>query len=192
MVFRRSLCGLFAALAACRAGEARVQADRRPNPAAPALRLALPGGSVFDLKDQQGKVVLLFFGYTHCPDICPTTLVDFVAVKRRLAERADRVRFVFVSVDPKRDTPDAAQRYVQAFDHSFVGLSGDSIQLSLIQRGFHVASYVERDSTGEYSVAHSASVFLIGTDGRIHDTLRFGEARADEMFAAVDRALKGI
>jgi len=154
-----------------------------------ALRLLRSDGQVFDLAQERGNVVLLFFGYTHCPDLCPLTLADFVAVRRRLGPRAERVRFVFVTVDPERDTPERTMAYARQFDSTFIGLSGDSTTLAEIQRSFHVASWVTRDSAGNVLVAHSASVFVVGGDGRLARVLPHSEADVDRLYAAVYEAL---
>ncbi len=181
---------LLVLVAACKGREAAPAAAATPPPRLePQVRLTAPGGQVFDLQNERGNVVLLFFGYTHCPDVCPTTLADFAGVRRRLGMRSDRVRFVFISVDPARDTPDRAQAYARSFDRTFIGLTGDSATLARIQRGFRVASYIEKDSTGEYSVAHSASVFIIGSDGTVQETLRFGGAGVDQLYPVVLEAL---
>ena len=153
------------------------------------LRLRRRDGRVFDLARERGKVVLIFFGYTHCPDICPLTLANFVWVRRRLGPRAERVRFVFVTVDPGRDSPERAMAYVRQFDSAFVGLSGDSSALAAVQRSFHVASWVSRDSAGNVLVAHSASVFVVGGDGRLARAIPYSEADVDRLYAAVIEAL---
>jgi protein SCO1/2 len=150
-----------------------------PRPAPP-MRLVEHGGRVFDLAGQRGKVVLLFFGYTHCPDVCPTTLADWRRVKGTLGGDTARVRFVFVSTDPARDTPEAARAYVTKFDSSFYGLSGDSATIAGLERAFMVRSFREAaatDSAGAavadahagheaYSVAHSTRTFVIDEAGR--------------------------
>ena len=79
------------------------------------MHLTEYGGQVFDLQNQRGNVVLLFFGYTHCPDICATTLADFAGVRHRLGSRAGQVKFVFISVDPRRDTPSTTWRFSSAY-----------------------------------------------------------------------------
>ena len=158
----------------------------------PAIRVPEPGGDTFDIARQRGKVVVLFFGYTHCPDVCPTTLVDFVTARRALGPRADSVRFVFISVDWGRDTPQDAMRYARAFDHTFVGLAPDSAMLAPIMRGFYVGAYREApDSAGNYAVAHSAGVYLVDRAGQVHPPLGWSPARAVEIQRAIERALEG-
>lgn len=178
------------AISACRKGEPAPAADptqaRQP---APQLRLTRADGQVFDLAEQRGKIVVVFFGYTHCPDYCPTTMADFKSVKRRLGMRAETVRFVFVSVDPARDTPERTQAYANGFDRSFIGLSGDSASLAGIQRDFHVASFIERDSTADYTVGHSALVFIVGRDGQVASTILPGDGRAEWLLNSLNELL---
>jgi protein SCO1/2 len=138
-----------------------------PEPA-PAMQLTRGDGSSFDLREQRGSVVLVFFGYTHCPDICPMTLSDWVKVKRALGGDASRVQFVFVSVDPARDTPALTQRYVSEFDPSFIGLTGDSAQVARAENLFHVTSSREKvQSANGYAVGHAAQSFVISPQGRL-------------------------
>ncbi|HEU4563825.1 MAG TPA: SCO family protein [Gemmatimonadaceae bacterium] len=154
---------------------------------APALSLVEAGGRRFDLAGERGKAVLVFFGYTHCPDICPTTLSTWRRVKQGLGEDTSRVRFVFVSVDPERDTPEVARSYAHQFDPSFVGLSGTRAQIDSVQRAFHITSFREQpvagdsaagdsasghgahaghDASSGYAVSHPARVFIFDPSGR--------------------------
>jgi len=162
--------------------------DATPSDVLP-LRLRRSDGRVFDLAQERGHVVLIFFGYTHCPDICPVTLANFVWVRRRLGPRAERVRFVFVTVDPARDSPERAMAYARQFDSTFVGVSGDSSSLAEAERSFHVASWITRDSAGNVLVVHSASVFVVGGDGRLARVISYSEADVDRLYAAVNQAL---
>ncbi len=185
-----------AALAACQRGErfdprgGDVQ-DPWPRPA-PAVRLQQADGAWFDLAAQRGHAVVLFFGYTHCPDVCPTTLSDFVSAKRALGPRAERVRWVFVSVDWDRDHPEEAMRYARAFDPAFIGLGGDSTAIAPVMAGFMVAAFRERaDSAGNYAVTHSSQVFVVDPAGQVRRPVRWGEARAQDIRRAVEEALEG-
>ena len=112
---------------------------------------------------------LLSFGYTYCPDVCPTTLGVWRQIKQALGPEAEQVRFIFVTVDPERDTPDALARYMRAFDETFIGLHGDSHQLEDVIAAYHI--WVEQvdyaDSAGGYAVNHTASTFLIDPDGAL-------------------------
>lgn len=159
--------------------------------APPSFALPEAGGRTLDLTAERGNVVLVFFGYTNCPDVCPTTLADFVGVKRRLADRAAGVRFAFITVDPRRDTPDVARRYAAQFDSTFFGLSSDSVTLAGIQRQFLASSWIGTDSTGAPTVVHTASVYVVGKDGQLLEPVRFNIAgRVDALYEVVDRALR--
>jgi len=140
-----------------------------PRPA-PALRLADAQGRAFDLAAQHGKLTFVFFGYTHCPDACPTTLTDWARAKALLGPMGSRVQFVFVSVDPDRDTPQVAQNYARQFDPAFTGLVAPAAQLDSIKAAWRFS--VEREEMpgmkmGEYGVSHPASVFFVDGDGRM-------------------------
>jgi protein SCO1/2 len=165
-------------LAACSApGPAFNGVTYDPPEPAPALTLPRADGSVFDFKAQRGAAMLVFFGYTNCPDVCPTTLSDWKKVKRALGSDASRVKFVFISVDPDRDTPDVAQRYVSAFDSTFIGLSGDSAQIERAKSLFHVQSFKEDiQSASGYAVSHSSTIFAIDPRNRLRLLYEFGIA----------------
>jgi protein SCO1/2 len=161
-----------------------------PEPA-PAVTLHRADGAPFSLRDQRGDVVLVFFGYTHCPDMCPTTLSDWARVRRALGDDARRVRFVFVSVDPARDTPVGVQAYAARFDSSFVGLTGDSTTLAALQRAFHVTS--GREDTGSasgYAVTHASQTFVIDPRGRLRLLYSFGMP-TDGVVSDIRTLLKG-
>lgn len=128
------------------------------------------------LSDLQGRVVLLYFGYTFCPDVCPATLADLVHVKRDLGDAAQNVAFIFVSVDGERDTPEVLARYMQSFDSSFIGLQGDERTLRRIGSEYGLL-YERRNIAGtsaEYLVDHTASIYLIDTEGRLNVIYPFG------------------
>ncbi len=145
-----------------------------PEPA-PALAFTAADGQRFDLAAQQGKVVLLYFGYTHCPDVCPTTLSDWARAKRALGADSARVRFVFLSMDPDRDTPELAQRYARQFDASFVGLTGTTAELEDLKQRWSIAAYPEGDPrSGTYTVAHPAHTFVVDRQGRLRVLFRPG------------------
>lgn len=136
--------------------------------APPPLHLADAQGRVFDLAAQRGRPTFIFFGYTHCPDACPTTLSDWARARALLGSKGSNVHFVFVSVDPARDTPDVAQRYARQFDSTFTGLVASPVQLDSIKTAW--GFMVERDEmpgmkAGEYGVTHPAGVYFIDGDG---------------------------
>jgi protein SCO1 len=121
-------------------------------------------GNSFGVEELTGKWSFLFFGYTHCPDVCPVTLTVLSQVYNKLAEQgqADNIQIIFVSVDPERDTPDVINSYVKYFNNNLIGLTGNVEQISSLARQIGIA-HVRGDETapGEYLVDHTASVFLI-------------------------------
>lgn len=143
---------------------------------APDFSLTQANGETFTLSAQKEKVVLLFFGYTYCPDVCPTTLADLAQVMKRLGRQSERVRVVFISVDPQRDTPERAQSYAAAFDPSFIGLSGTEADLQPVWNAYGVYRLVrDSESRGsDYLVDHSARVYLIDGKGNLRLTYSFG------------------
>ena len=188
MPLRRLLLTLVAgaSLAACSPSFHGVVLD--PPDAAPPLALVDSTGAAYDLAAQRGAVVLIFFGYTHCPDVCPTTLADWAKVKRLLGDEAADVRWLFASVDPDRDTPAVAQRYVAKFDRDFVGLSGSSAQVAAVMAAWKIASVRDAGGTDSiYTVSHPSSVFVLDRDGRVRLLHRNGLPAAQ--IAADIRAL---
>ncbi|MBN1565856.1 MAG: SCO family protein [Anaerolineae bacterium] len=124
-------------------------------------------GQPFSLSDLRGKVVMLFFGYTNCPDVCPTTLAEFKQVKAQLGEDADQVAFVFVSVDGARDTPERLAAYVHAFDPDFIGLTGDDAAMRTVGQDYGIFyQRVSYDNPDNYLVDHTASSFVVDQEGR--------------------------
>jgi protein SCO1/2 len=136
--------------------------------AVPDLALADQHGGTFHLSDQRGSVVLFFFGYTQCPDVCPTTLATWRKVHQALGDDAERVRFVFVTVDPERDTPERLGLHVGAFNPDFVGLTGTQEELEAAYAIFDV--YYEKDtssgSAAGYLVSHTATTFVLDPEGQ--------------------------
>lgn len=123
-------------------------------------------GKTHRLTDFKGKVVALFFGYTHCPDVCPTTLADMAQVRRMLGKDAEKLQVLFVTVDPERDTPELLAQYVPAFDPSFIGLYGDAQATARVAETFAVR-YQKQQLASGYSVDHSAGTYLMDPDGRV-------------------------
>jgi protein SCO1 len=135
------------------------------------------------LEDFRGKVVVLFFGFTHCPDICPTTLVDVSNTLKTLGAEAERVQVLFVTVDPERDTQDALAKYVTAFDPRFLGLRGDAAATQRAAKEFKI--YFEKRKSGDtYSVDHSGQSYVIDAQGRLRLLVRpdrIGTDLADDL-----------
>jgi protein SCO1/2 len=117
--------------------------------------------------DMKGKPFLVFFGYTHCPDICPTTLFDISEVMRALGPDADRASALFISVDPDRDTPAVLKDYLSSFDPHVRGATGKQGELDKVEKAYRVyAKKVPTGKDGDYSMDHSAIVYLMDKDGR--------------------------
>jgi len=152
-----------------------------PPVAATDFSLKDQNGQTFQISEQRGKPVLLFFGYTSCPDVCPTTLAQFKQTRARLGTLADRVRFVFITVDPQRDTPDKMSKYLNVFDPAIVGLGGTEADLQPVWKAYGVYRQIQPGSSATgYLVDHSARVYLIDAQGNLRVTYAFG-AQADDM-----------
>jgi protein SCO1/2 len=126
------------------------------------------------LADFQGKVVVVFFGFTQCPDVCPTTLAEMAKVVKELGGDGNKVQVLFVSVDAERDTPELLRQYVTAFHPSFLGLVGDAEATVRTAKEFKV--YVQKQPTkgGSYSVDHSAGTFILDQQGRLRLFVQYG------------------
>jgi len=124
-------------------------------------------GEPFTLSEQKGSVVMLFFGYTSCPDVCPTTLASWKKVEKELGEDAAQVRFVFITVDPERDTPERLEMHVNAFSPDFIGLSGTEEELEPVYQFYSVVRDRQEvpDSALGYLINHTSSSFLLDPDG---------------------------
>jgi len=171
-ISRFSLCLLLGvALAACDAGTKFRSTDLTGADYGKVLDLTDHNGKPRHLEDFRGKAVVLFFGFTHCPDICPTTLAETAAALKKLGADADRVQVLFVTIDPERDTPDALAKYVTAFDPRFLGLRGDAQATSRAAKEFKV--FYEKRKTGEsYSMDHSGQTYVIDPQGRLRLLVR--------------------
>ena len=131
-------------------------------------------GKPLRFSDLKGRPVLVFFGFTHCPDVCPLTLSEWSKVKTNMGANADKVSFVFVSVDGARDTPPVVADYLAKYDSSFVGLTGDQGMVMSIARDF--GSYVEVPTTTEesYEVVHGSYSFLVNEQGQLRKVYAYG------------------
>ena len=120
------------------------------------------------LADYRGKAVVVFFGYTQCPDVCPTTLATLAETMKKLGPDADKVQVLFITVDPERDKPELLSHYVPAFDPRFVGLSGDAAATEKVAKEFKVIYQKQPGATpASYTVDHSAGVFVFDSQGRL-------------------------
>lgn len=132
-------------------------------------------GQPFTEKNLTGRPAAIFFGFTFCPDICPTTLYELTGLMTELGPQADAIDFVFVSVDWERDGPREVSRYLQAFDSRIIGLSGTQAQIEAAADAFRVHVRRVPLDDGGYTIDHTASVLLMGPDGRFTGTLDFDE-----------------
>jgi protein SCO1/2 len=149
-------------------------------------------GDPISLSDLRGQIVLMFFGYTHCPDVCPTTLADYRRIKQTLGENANEVAFVFISVDGRRDTPDVLAKYLGQFDTDFIGMTGDETTLRQMGAEFgllfqqetinvgheHKEGYTHQHGneldTEHYFVQHTSPSFLVDRDGYLRLVYFYG------------------
>ncbi len=131
------------------------------------LALTDHDGKPRTLADFRGKVVTVFFGFTHCPDVCPTTLVEMAQVVKELGTDGSRVQVLFVTVDPERDTQQVLKRYVPSFNPAFLGLYGDAEATARAAKEFKVYIQKQPAKDGHYSVDHSAGTYVLDREGRL-------------------------
>lgn len=146
-----------------------------PFPPAPEIALTRGNGDSFRLSQLRGNIVLLFFGYTSCPDVCPTTMAEMKSALETIGdEKARNVKVVFVTVDPGRDTPERVQEYVNHFNNEFIGLGGSEAELQQIWNKYGIfRQVVEGTSAAGYIVDHTARITLIDQDGNLRASYRF-------------------
>ncbi|HEY8607149.1 MAG TPA: SCO family protein [Noviherbaspirillum sp.] len=133
-------------------------------------------GQLRTLESFKGKAVVVFFGYTQCPDVCPTTMSEMANVMQQLGPLADRVQVLFVTVDPERDTPELLSKYVPAFDSRFLGLVGDKAETEKIAKDFKVFfQKVPGKEAGSYTMDHTAGSYVFDPEGRIRLFVRHGQ-----------------
>jgi protein SCO1/2 len=130
------------------------------------------------MTDFKGKYVMLFFGFTQCPDVCPTTLARAVEIQKKLGPDGGKVQVIFITIDPERDTPDLLGWYMRAFDPGFLGLTGDAAQIAQAARDFKVF-YKKVPSGNSYTMDHTAITYILDTKGHIRLAFRH-EQSADE------------
>ncbi|MES2162033.1 MAG: SCO family protein [Pseudomonadota bacterium] len=178
------LMALSALLAACerRAAAPRVEftnTDLTGLPYAQDFALTDHNGKPRTLADFKGKVVLMFFGYTQCPDVCPTTMAEMAAAMKELGPQADQVQVLFVTVDPERDTQQLLAEYVPAFDKRFLGLYGTAEQTAAVGKEFKVFyAKVPGKTPGSYTMDHTAASYVFDKQGKIRLLVRSGQGPA--------------
>ena len=152
---------------------------RPANPSAP-IQLSDTKNGQFHLEQERGKVVLLFFGYTHCPDECPLTMAKLKEVESSLGPQADQTVVVFVTIDPGRDTPDVLRAYLASFNPAFIGLTGSQPDLERVWKAYGVDPQINGDQGLEgYTVAHSTALYLIDPQGRLRLTYGLDNSPTD-------------
>ena len=128
------------------------------------------------LNDFKGKVVLVFFGYTHCPDVCPTTLSEMTGIMKALGPDADKLQVIFITLDPERDTPELLASFVPAFDPSFIGLTADQATIDKVAKDFKVfAQKVPSKDGKSYTIDHTAGSYVFDQQGNIRLFVRHGQ-----------------
>jgi protein SCO1/2 len=148
-------------------------------------------GAPRTLADYRGKAVVVFFGFTHCPDVCPTTLVELAEAMKLLGDRADQVQVLFVTVDPERDTPELLAKYVPAFDPRFVGLWGEPEAIERTAKDFKVFYQKTKEtSPGAYSVDHTAGSYIFDGEGKVRLFARHGTG-PEPLAEDIGRLLEG-
>lgn len=145
-------------------------------PASPQVATAVEIGGPFELVDQDGQTVtdetfkgeptLVFFGFTHCPDICPTALFDMSQMLEALGEDARKVQALFITVDPERDTPEVMKAYISSFHPSIQGLSGSPAQIASVMKGYRVFAQKVPTQGGDYTMNHTAIIYLMDKNGK--------------------------
>jgi protein SCO1/2 len=134
----------------------------------PDFTLSDQHGRPFTLSNERGRPVVLFFGYAHCPDVCPTILANLKRAREAVGAKGASVLVALITVDPARDTPAALGRFVTLFDPSFLGLTGSTARLAAVYRAYHVRyEKLPEEGSSDYLVSHTAFVYYIGRDGRI-------------------------
>ncbi|NNM74335.1 SCO family protein [Enterovirga aerilata] len=131
----------------------------------PFALVAGDGKTVTD-RDLRGAPYLVFFGFTHCPDVCPTKLFQLSEVFRAMGDRGRDVRALFITVDPERDTPEIMKSYVSSFDPRIIGLTGDPAAIDKVTRDFRAYAKKVPTKDGDYTMEHTSLVYLMGKDGR--------------------------
>ncbi len=181
---------LFIALTDVRAANATqlVAGTFDPPREAPELKLEGSHGKKLMLSDYRGKVVLLGFGFTSCPDVCPTTLAVLAQARKKLGELADRLQVVYVTVDPQTDTAERMRKYLGTFDPTFVGGTGDEAALAAVRKQYGILAS-KKIYGSNYTYAHSSYVYLIDRAGKLRALMPYGHSADD--FAHDARVLIG-
>jgi Uncharacterized protein SCO1/SenC/PrrC, involved in biogenesis of respiratory and photosynthetic systems len=136
------------------------------------FKLKDPDGKVRTLQDFRGKVVMMFFGFTQCPDVCPTALANAAQIKALLGKDADKLQVLFITVDPERDTPEVLRQYTQAFDPGFLGLYGNAEETAEVAKAYRVF-YAKVPTGNSYTMEHTALTYVFDREGTLRIALRY-------------------
>ena len=137
-------------------------------------------GRLRTLEDFRGKVVVLFFGFTHCPDICPTTMTDLKKTMNLLKEKASAIQVIFITLDPARDTEDVLKKFIPTFNSSFLGLTGSESEIDKVTTQFKIFyNKVNDGSKAGYTIDHSAGLYVIDKSGNVKLHISYGEKPED-------------
>jgi protein SCO1/2 len=182
-VLRLCLLVLLTALAACQQGKSGFRAtDITGAEFGRGFALSDHTGKPRELADFRGRVVVMFFGFTHCPDVCPTTLAELAAAVKQLGPDGDKVQVLLVTVDPERDTPQVLSQYVTAFNPRFLALRGTAEETERVAKEFKIIyQKVAGARPDSYSMDHSAGTYIFDTRGRLRLYVSYGQG--PEVFA---------
>lgn len=141
---------------------------------APDFTLISNQGDEYNLKSRKGQFKLIFFGYTYCPDVCPATLFEMKEIKNRLGDKAENIDFVFITVDPDRDTQEQLSKYLESFDNSFFGLTGDERELETVWKDYGVYREIQpQTNSSRYLVDHTSRLYLVNSNNELSITYLF-------------------
>ena len=133
-------------------------------------------GHTRTLADFKGNAVVMFFGYTNCPDVCPTTMSDMSQALSLLGKNADKVKVIFVTIDPARDTQDLLSKYVPAFNSDFIGMYGDDATTAIVAKEFRIFFQKNKpNSSGNYTVDHTAGTYVFDPSGKLRLFMKYGQ-----------------
>lgn len=150
-----------------------------PPRAAPDFSLSASTGKTFTLNEQKNKLIVLGFGFTHCPEICPTTLAKLAQVYKDLGEQSARVQVLYITVDPERDSVERLREYMGYFNSSFIGLTGDVTVLEKLRKSYGIVAAKKMHGDGNYDVHHSSYLYLIDGKGLLRALVPYGKSKED-------------
>lgn len=150
-----------------------------PPRVAPDFSLAASTGNTFTLSEHQNQLIVLGFGFTHCPEICPTTLAKLARVYKELGAQATNVQVLYITVDPERDNVERLREYMGYFNSNFIGLTGDPKVLESLRKDYGIIAAKKMHGDGNYDVHHSSYVYLIDRKGLLRALVPYGKSQED-------------